>query len=87
MSLLFHLHWVRFWTLESSQGLSPTGPNSHLVLLRQLRVLLPGGCQSRLEILYLIPQLCHLSLQLQLQLHQVIPLLLALVQLVLHGAG
>ena len=39
------------------------------------------------ENLYLILQLPHLSLQLQLQLHQVIPLLLALVQLVLQGVG
>lgn len=77
----------RFWTLGEQLGLSPMWPNSHLVLLHQLCMLLPGSCQSHLELLHSAPQLHDLPLQLQLQLHQVIPLLLALIQLVLQGAG
>lgn len=48
-------------------------------------MLLSGRGQSCFQLLHSAPQLCHLILQLQLQLHQVIPLLLALIQLVLQG--
>lgn len=75
---------LRVCTLGVQPAAPAPLPCSHLVLLQQLCVLVSGCRQCRLELLHTAPQLRHLPLQVQLALHQVIPFLLALIQLVLR---